>query len=52
MNSSIWVVTGDNDHRGEQVVALVSNLQIGGTHEGRIHWDQVTILLISITFDP
>ena len=43
MNSSIWFVSGVNDHRGEHGVALVSNLQIGGKHEGRVHWNHVTI---------
>ena len=32
-----------NDHCGEQIVALVGNLQIGGRHEGRIHLDHLAI---------
>ena len=32
-----------NDHRGEQVVVLARNLQIGGSAEGRIHLDSLAI---------
>ena len=32
-----------NDHCGEQIVVLVGNLQIGGTHKGRLHLDHLSI---------
>ena len=33
-----------NDHCGEQIVVLVGNLQIGGTHVGQVHLDHLEIL--------
>ena len=32
-----------NDHCGNQIVVLVDNLQIGGSHEGQIHLDHLAI---------